>query len=257
MIISDPNRTDGTIIATESQRSVQSHHPLMQVSLALQDLAWLKCRGRLYGRHGYSMTTTLLSVNSRAKSYIFESCRTPAERDFLLASGEITFSASLRGAPIRFTVKNPRTIRYQDGLACLADFPTQIEYVDRRHQPRVFIAPAMNYTCKLQTPGGTLIELGIDNLSQTGVGLRMTSSGHRELPTGTIMHQCSLNFGTHGVLESSLQAVGHGTVRRQQGTFDLIGCTFLSLTDSQRTFLQRLIYQLEKDGDSGHPAAGY
>ncbi|AQV96655.1 hypothetical protein BJN34_22590 [Cupriavidus necator] len=262
MGISDHTRSSCAVFATptENQQSVQSHPPIdpTRVSLALQDLAWLKCRGRLYGRCGYSMTTTLLSVNSRAKSYIFEGCRTPAEQDFLLASGEILFSASLRGVPIRFAVRNPHTIRYQGGLACHADFPAQLEYVDRRHHPRVLIAPAMNYTCELQTPGGALLELGIDNLSQTGVGLHTTSNGYRELPTGTTMHDCRLYFGTHGVMDASLQAVGHGTVQRHQATFHLIGCTFLSLTSSQRTFIQRLIYQIEFASDADwHPPTGY
>ena len=184
MIISDSNDPHYEI-SPEGHRSVQSHHPLdpTRVSLALQDLAWLECRGRLYGRRGYSMTTILLSVNSREKNYIFEGCRTPAEQDFLLSSGEITFSASLRGAPIRFAVRNPRTIKYQGGLACLADFPTQLEYVDRRHHPRVLIASTINYTCDLQTDDGLLLEFQVDNISQTGIGLRSTSIGYRELPT--------------------------------------------------------------------------
>lgn len=239
---------------------METRHPPdpTRVSLALQDLAWLKCRGRLYGRHGYSMTTTLLSVNSRAKSYIFESCRTPAEQDFLLASGEITFSASLRGAPIRFAVRNPRTIKYQGGLACLADFPTRFEYVDRRHHPRVLIAPTMNYICNLQTQDGLLLDFRVDNISQTGIGLRSTSIGYRELPTGTIVHDCTLNFGIHGVMKASLKTVGYGAIQRNREIFHLIGCAFLSLTSTQRTFLQRLIYQIERDGDTdGRLAAGY
>ena len=267
MIISDPNRTDYAVIAPspEGQQSAQDNHLIdhpSRVSLALQDLAWLKCTGRLSGRGGYSMTTTLLAVNSRERSYIFEGCRTPAEQDFLLASGEIIFSsgeiifsATLRGVPIRFAVRNPRTIPYQGGLACLANFPTQLEYVDRRGQPRVFLDRAMNYTCKLQTPNGASLEFGVDNLSQTGIGLLTTSIGYRELPTGTIMHECKLNFGTHGVMEASLQAVGHGSIQRHQARFHLIGCTFLSLTSAQRTLLQRLIYQIELAGDARHSAA--
>lgn len=260
MIISDPNRTDYAVIAPspEGQQSAQDNHLIdhpSRVSLALQDLAWLKRRGRLSGRDGYSMTTTLLAVNSRARSYIFEGCRTPAEQDFLLASGEIIFAATLRGVPIRFAVRNPRTILYQGGLACLANFPTQLEYVDRRAQPRVFLDRAMNYTCKLQTPNGASLEFGVDNLSQTGIGLLTTSIGYRELPTGTIMHECRLNFGTHGVMEASLQAVGHGSIQRHQARFHLIGCTFRSLTSSQRTLLQRLIYQIELAGDARHSAA--
>ena len=229
-----------------------------RVSLALQDLARLQCRGKLYGRGGYAMTTMLLEVNSRARSYILEGCRTSAEQDFLLASGEILFSALLRGVPIRFAVKNPRTIEFRGGLACLADFPTQLDYVDRRRQPRVLIPSALNYTCKLQAPDGVLLEFGVDNLSQTGVGLCTTSSGYRVLPKGTTMHDCRFDFGSHGVMEASLQAVGHGTVQRHQATFHLIGCTFLSLTSSQRTFLQRLIYQIEFASDADrHSVPGY
>ncbi|MEM5430906.1 flagellar brake protein [Cupriavidus oxalaticus] len=239
-------------ILSEGQKLVQSHDSIdpWRVSLALQDLAWLKCEGRLYGQGGYAITTMLLEINPVARRYILEGCRTPAERDFLLASGEIIFSASLRGVPIRFSVTNPRTIRFRGGLACQADFPTEFDFVERRQQPRVFIADDVNYTCRLQTPGGQIVELQIDNLSQTGVGLRSTAIGYRELPPGTILHNCSLNLGNHGVIEASLQAVGHGIIRRPEAMF-LTGCTFLSLTSWQRTFLQRLIYQFEM-ASNGH-----
>lgn len=246
-----PNHSDTARAARpEDSSSDQRDHLVRpsQVSLALQDLAWLKCKGRLYGRGGYSMTTTLLKVNPLTQSFIFEGCRTPAEQDFLLSSGEVTFSAWLRGVPIRFPIRNPRPTGYQGEVACCADFPTQLEFVERRRHPRVLVRPAMNFTCGLQAPDGQWLKLAIDNLSQTGVGLRSTSLGAGELPAGTVLHGCRLDFGGHGVLEASLLAAGHGTVRRHETMFNLIGCTFPSLTTSQRTFLQRLIYQSEMAG---------
>lgn len=246
-----PNHSDTARAARPEESSSDQHDHLVrpsQVSLALQDLAWLKCKGRLHGRGGYSMTTTLLKVDPLARSFIFEGCRTPAEQDFLLSSGEVAFSAWLRGVPIRFPISNPRPTGFRGEIACCADFPTQLEFLERRRHPRVLIRPAMNFTCQLQTPDGQSLKLPIDNLSQTGVGLRSTSLSSGELPAGTILRGCRLEFGSHGVLEASLQAAGHGIVRRHEAVFNLIGCTFPALSALQRTFLQRLIYAFEMAG---------
>jgi len=216
-----------------------------QIGLALQDLAWLQCRGRLHGRGGYTMTTTLLQVNPLARTFVLEGCRTSSEQDFLLKSGEVVFSSRLRGMPIRFPIVNPRTIRYQGELACSSDFPSNMEFAERRRQPRALIAPDRNYTCRLLAPGGQWLELGIDNLSQGGVGLSSMSTLSGILPSGTILNRCSLDFGPHGTLEASLQTAGHGIIRRHELLHHLVGCTFLALTPSQRTFVQRLVYQFE------------
>lgn len=239
-----------------SQGEPLAHHA-SQIGLALQDLAWLQCRGRLHGRGGYAMTTTLLQVNPQTRTFVLEGCRTSSERDFMLSSGEVHFSARLRGAPIRFPIVNPRTIKYQGELACSADFPEAFEFAERRRQPRVMIDLDSNYTCRLQAPDGRLFELGIDNLSQTGVGLRSMSALSGELPAGTVLHGCTLDFGAQGVLEVSLQAAGHGIIRRHAIMQHLVGCTFIALTPSQRTFLQRLVYQFEmSDRDAALPSAG-
>lgn len=216
-----------------------------QVSLALQDLAWLQCTGRLHGRGGYTLTTTILQVNPLARTYVLEGCRTPSERDFLLSSGKVTFEAMLRGTSIRFAIANPRTISYQGGLACAADFPSDLVFAERRQHPRAQISPSLNFTCKVQAMDGRLLTLGIENISQSGVGLSSTAPLTEELQAGTTMPQCSLDFGVHGAMEVWLQTAGHGLIRRHNTTLHLIGCTFISVSPLQRTFLQRLVYQLE------------
>ena len=194
------------------------------------------------------MATTLLQVNPLTRTYVMEGCRTPSEQDFLLTSGEVVFSGRLRGAPIRFPVVNPRPIRFQGGLACSADFPERLEFSERRRHPRVLVSPGMDYKCSLLAPGGKPMELNIDNVSQAGVGFSSPFTLSADLPAGTIMHRCSLDFGVHGSLQASLQAAGHGTIRRHDRLLHLVGCTFLTLSASQRTLLQRLVYQLEMSG---------
>lgn len=219
-----------------------------RISLALQDLAWLQCRGQLLGRGGAAMSTTLLGVDPVARLFFFEGCRTPAEQDFLLASGEVRFSARLRDVPIGFPILNPRTVRYRGGLACAAEFPTRLEFDERREQPRVQIAPEYNFACMLPARDGRVQRLGIDNLSQTGVGLRSSTAQQDVLPTGTVVERCELHFGAHGVMEAALQATGHGIIRRHALVQHLIGCRFLALDPAQRTFLQRLVYRFETAG---------
>ena len=217
----------------------------LQISLALQDLAWLQCIGRLQGRGGYTIATTILQVNPQTRTYVLEGCRTPSEQDFLLSSGEVTLKARLRGASIRFAVENPRTISYKGGLACEADFPSNLEFAERRRQPRAPISPDLNFKCKVQSADSQFLTLGIENISQNGVGLSSTSPLTAELPAGTTVNHCRLDFGIYGALEVILQIAGHGLICRHETTLHLIGCTFVSLSSSQSTFLQRLVYQIE------------
>ena len=89
--------------------------------------------------------------------------------------------------------------------------------------------------------------LGIDNLSQTGVGLRSSAAQQDVLPTGTVVERCELHFGVHGMMEATLQATGHGIIRRHA----LVQHRRLPLPrpdPAQRTFLQRTVYRFETAG---------
>lgn len=220
----------------------------MQISAVLLDLAWLKCVVRLRTRDGYRIATTLLKVDPAGRTFIFDGCRTVAERDLLLTSDEIAVSAVLRDVKIQFVIGKPYPIQYQGGMACAAAFPTQLYHFERRRHPRARPHAAMGYRCEVRTPDDQLLKLDIADLSLSGVGLRTKLASTDPLPAGTILQKCRLDFRSQGELEFDLQVVGHGLVWSDQRAMHHIGCTYVSLAPAQQTFLQRLVYHIELAG---------
>ncbi|MGE8367182.1 flagellar brake protein [Cupriavidus sp.] len=220
----------------------------IQISAVLLDLAWLKCVVRLRTRDGYRIATTLLKVDPVGCTFIFDGCRTEAERDLLLTSDEIAVSAVLRDVKIRFVINRPYPIRYQGGMACAAAFPAQLYHFERRRHPRARPNAAMGYRCELRTPDNEVLKLDIADLSLSGVGLRTSIANTNPFPAGTILPKCRLDFRNQGELEFDLQVVGNGLVWSDQRAMHHIGCTFVSLGPGQQTFIQRLVYHIELAG---------
>ncbi|WP_420715464.1 flagellar brake protein [Cupriavidus sp. D39] len=220
----------------------------MQISAVLLDLAWLKCVVRLSARDSYKIATTLLKVDPVSCTFIFDGCRTDAERDLLLTSDQIAVSAVLRDVRIDFVIGRPSLIKYQGGPACAATFPSQLYHFERRRQPRARPHAAMGYRSELHTPDDHLLTLDIADLSLSGVGLRSKGMCTDRLPMGTILQKCRLDFRNQGELEFDLQVVGHGLAWEGQRAMHHIGCTFVALAPGQQTFLQRLVYHIELAG---------
>ncbi|MFJ1259792.1 flagellar regulator YcgR PilZN domain-containing protein [Cupriavidus sp. CuC1] len=124
----------------------------MQISAVLLDLAWLKCVVRLSARDSYKIATTVLQVDSVSCTFIFDGCRTDAERDLLLTSDEIAVSAVLRDVRIDFVIGRPSLIKYQGGPACAAPFPSKLHHFERRRHPRARPHAAMGYRSELHMP---------------------------------------------------------------------------------------------------------
>lgn len=217
----------------------------IEISAVLLDLAWLKCVVRLTARDNYKITTTLLKVDPVACTFIFDGCRTDAERDLLLTSDEIAVSAVLRDVKLDFVIGRPSLIRYQGGRACAATFPSQLYHFERRRHPRARLQAAMGYRCELHTPDERLLKVDIADLSLSGVGLRFKEACENRFPVGAILQKCRLDFRNLGELEIDLRVVGHGLAWKDQRIMHHIGCTYVSLTPGQQTFLQRLVYHIE------------
>ena len=220
----------------------------IQISAVLLDLAWLKCIVRLSARDGYKLATTLLKVDPVACTFIFDGCRTDAERDLLLTSDEIAVSAILRDVKIDFVIGRPYLINYQGGPACAATFPSHLYHFERRRHPRARPQVAMGYRCELQAMDDQPLKLDIADLSLSGVGLRSKVASTDRFPVGTILQKCRLDFRNQGELEFDLQVVGHGLTWEGQRTMHHIGCTFVAISPGQQTFLQRLVYHIELAG---------
>ncbi|WP_442875264.1 flagellar brake protein [Cupriavidus sp. P-10] len=216
------------------------------VSLVLQDLAWLSCEVTIRVHGGYAITTKLLKVDPANRTFVFDGCRTDAEREVLLASGQLDFSTILRGAETAFLVEDPQVINFQGRQALAAAFPLRIRCAERRRHPRAPVPASLRFICDLPLQNGERLRLEIGDVSQSGLGLRAQESDIRRLPIGTVVRGCKLELGQQRLQDLTLQVAGCGLQWQGRSVMHILGCAFVSLPLHQQTVLQRLVYQIER-----------
>jgi len=228
------------------RRSTDSEPTGSLVSLVLQDLAWLNCEVIVRVQGDYAITTKLLKVDSANRIFVFDGCRTDAEREALLAAGQLGFSAILRSAETAFVVEDPQVVHFQGRRALAAAFPRQVRYEERRRHPRAPVPASLAFTCELPLQNGERLRLEIGDVSQSGLGLRSNESDIRRLPIGTVLSGCKLDLGQQRLQDITLQVAGCGLQWQGRSVMHTLGCAFVSLTHHQQTLLQRLVYQIER-----------
>lgn len=218
------------------------------ISLVLQDLAWLNCEVIIRVHGGYAITTKLLKVDPANRTFVFDGCRTDAEREVLLATTQLGFSAILRGTETAFVIEDPQVVNFQGRQALAAAFPRRIRYDERRRHPRAPVPASWTFICELPLQNGEQLRLEIVDVSQSGLGLQSKESDIRRLPIGTVLRGCKLYLGEQRLQDITLQVAGCGLQWQGRSVMHTLGCTFVSLTHPQQTILQRLVYQIERAG---------
>ncbi len=231
-----------------------------QIGTVLRDMAWQKCLLNVRSKGGSEIVTSILHVDPANKTFIFDWCRADGERQALMASDQNAFSGLLRGVPVNFVVSTPGATRFEGGPAFIADFPEKLYHFQRRRHFRARTLLTKGYRCEIQLPevaaksagasagssaGKTVLQLDIADLSLSGVGLRSRAVGADQLPVGTVIKRCRLDFGELGRLELDMQVVGHWLVGFDDNTVHHYGCAFLNPDGRMENFLQRLVFQLE------------
>lgn len=222
--------------------------PASLVGLVLQDLAWLNCEVIIRVHGGYAITTKLLKVDSANRTFVFDGCRTDAEREVLLASGQLGFSAILRSAETAFVVEDAQAVNFQGRQALAAAFPSRIRFDERRRHPRAPVPASLRFICELPLQNDERLRLEIVDVSQSGLGLKSKESDIRRLPIGTVLRGCELDLGQQRLRDITLQVAGCGLQWQGRSVTHTLGCAFVSLTLRQQTILQRLVYQIERAG---------
>ncbi|WP_238262237.1 flagellar brake protein [Cupriavidus pauculus] len=220
-----------------------------QIGTVLRDMAWQKCLLNVRSKGGSEIVTSILHVDPANKTFIFDWCRADAERQALMGSENNAFSGLLRGVPVNFTVGAPGATRFEGGPAFIADFPERLYHFQRRRHFRARTLLTKGYRCEVQLVDEagkpTVLQLDIADLSLSGVGLRSRAVGADQLPVGTVIKKCRLDFAELGRLELDMQVVGHWLVGFDDNTVHHYGCAFLNPDGRMENFLQRLVFQLE------------
>ena len=219
-----------------------------QIGTVLRDLAWQKCLLNVRSARGSEIVTSILHVDPANRTFIFDWCRADAERQALMSSETNAFSGLLRGVPVNFVVGVPGATRFEGGPAFIADFPDKLYHFQRRRHFRARTLLTKGYRCQIHLPETAdkrTLHLDIADLSLSGAGLRSRSVGADQLPVGTVVKKCVLDFAELGRLELDMQVVGHWLVGFDDNTVHHYGCAFLNPDGRMENFLQRLVFQLE------------
>lgn len=216
-----------------------------QIGTVLRDLSWQKCLITVRTRTGHQFVTSVLHMDPVNRTFIFDWCNADAERHALMTSDENAFSGLLRGVPVNFMVGRPSATRYEEGPAFIVEFPEKLYHFQRRRHFRARTLVTKGYRCEIRNPDNSVLALDIADLSLSGVGLRSRTVGADQLPVGTMVSRCRLDFRELGKLDVDLQIVGHWLVGNDDSAIHHYGCAFVSPDGRMENFLQRLVFSLE------------
>lgn len=192
-----------------------------------------------------------------------------ADKD-LLHSSTLSFNAiAYGGVRIRFHIQRPEVITLDDGsLALRSSFPEQLSRIQRRKMFRASIVGASVPCAAYWQPDMQTkpINCTIRDISVDGVGLRIRLPVS-ELPApGHILENVQLDFGSLGTLqvsamvENAYPIADQGSIIQTAATAQStsvapndielpvshIGASFIGLNARQETWLQQLVWRLEK-----------
>lgn len=236
-----------TIVPSEAAASEEQYRLThsSQIGTVLRDLAWQKCTVNVRTDRGQETVSSVLHVDPASRSFIFDWCRNDDEAQALLASEQNTFSASLRGVPVNFTIGKPVPVQFEGGPAFSAPFPDKLYHFQRRRHFRARTLVTRGYFCEGRLGDGSVVKLDISDLSLSGVGLRSRAVNEAQLPLGTRISRARLDFGELGRLDLDLQIVGHWLVGRDDNAIHHYGCAFVGADGRLENTLQRLVFALE------------
>ena len=212
---------------------------LMQAIQREQKLIMLALPG------GQNILTVLLDVNERVAGHFhYDSGRNRGETRAVLSSGNIQFSAALRGVSVRFSTPTPVETIFDEAAAFLSPLPLDIKYFQRRENYRTTcIRP---YGCTGRLTNGTAISLNLGDLSIGGVGLQSNTISPEILPIGTLLLEAVLDFQDLGKVEVTLLVTSHHKLVHAGFTTYCYSCRFEQLSRSKEATVQRLIFLQEQ-----------
>lgn len=188
------------------------------------------------------------------------------DRQAILAGSLFHFQAQgYSGVQISFRVDRPQIVRADDGTAALISFfPDHLLRVQRRNTFRVHTSNARLVATGIWQPDDTdqPLKFLVRDLSVEGIGMRTENPVDVLPPHGTLMKRVALNFGRHGDMITDLEVRNLYPIGMQRDPgqapaapvaasaadtpLSHVGARFVALTARQQTWLQQVVWSLEK-----------
>lgn len=163
-----------------------------------------------------------------------------------IAANKLVCTTKNMGVPVKFTVENLKSAKYQGMPAIAAPLPQSLYRLQRREFFRVQVPRINAPTCEIPLDEGkNSVTLKIIDLSVGGLCMLAPEdqfrSGMRE-----IYENCLITLPDFGELTVDLEIRNQGTFfTNKNEAIPRIGAAFINLTMQDNLYLQRYIYQLQ------------
>ena len=208
-------------------------------------------------RGGEILPVYLTQVDVRRRTVNFLPYGGERERQLLVSASELLFEGAAYGTPVEFSLGplamvEEMTDEGDERQVIQSPFPTQLYRMQRRQFFRAPVAPPNTRRAVWQNREGAMVVFRIQDVSLSGIGLRIEANTDGLPPEGALMYPVQLDFEEHGGIEAWLQVVAkHNTTefdtRRGHIEYTHLGCIFAEPDAQREAFLQKLVFALEKN----------
>lgn len=163
-----------------------------------------------------------------------------------IAANKLVCTTKNMGVPVKFTVENLQSAKYQGKPAIAAPLPESLYRLQRREFFRVQVPRINAPTCKipLGEEKGSVTLQAVD-ISVGGLCLLAPEDTFRS-ELHTLYKNCLLTLPDFGELTVDIEIRNKGTFFTSKNeTIPRLGAAFLNLTQQDNLYLQRYIYHLQ------------
>lgn len=194
-----------------------------------------------------SLLTMLLDVDEDKDILIFDWGSSENTNRRLLKSQRVFFVANPRGVRHQFVADAVWETTYGNRPAFATRIPQKFVRLQRREFFRLTLPITQRRPCRFVAgEAETQWEMAIVDIGLGGVSLE----SHAEtLPfeNGQIIPHATIDLGTYGKLDVSLEIRHVGTVTHGQKQAGRLGCHFVKLSHAQENELQRFVTQIQRE----------
>ncbi len=198
--------------------------------------------------HAVSIITTLLEVDSKAKTLVWDNASDDAINTQLLRAPVVRLQGMLKRVMIEFTGHLQPTT--EGGRpAFLMPWPTQLRRMQRREFFRMDVPASNPATCTLKDPAlpGGQATLPLANISAGGLQFIDKLDLLAQYPTGTFFDDCTLNLPGTGTLTVNLRLLRKNHLLQEGGTpLLMVACHFFNLPANREITIQQYVSTLER-----------
>jgi len=192
------------------------------------------------------LVTTLLDVDVKAGTLIFDAGADTEINNKLLASSGGEFTASPEGIKIQFSGKKVSAAQWRGNPAFVMRLPERVVKLQRREFYRIQTPVINPLACTIKHAALGVVKLKLFDISIGGVGLVVSDA--ENYPLYEHYANCRLDLHDFGDLTLNVQSRNLVQIPLKAGKVMVrMGCKFIDLHARQEATLQRVIAQLERE----------